>query len=356
MADPHSSNTRTRSGSCSSPSTSSPMPKKCTVKACLSPNIKPLKCYECSAEYHSTCINIKPSVFKMITESAKSGVRWHCQKCLDSPSPPPEISIMKNFNDFKNSMQAGLKAVTLDVESQLSKFKETLLASQEAYQSTSSKVSDSIVSYASALKANISQQSKTAEVVNELKLGVQELSNKAEIDKITKSETEIRNSKRKNILLFRLPESTSDSPQKAYEDDFINTMNIIDPEKKLQNTDVIKLYRVGSKDSPRPRPVIIRFQSLEKRNDILKMSRLFHTSAGHEKIQVYVAPDRTKKEREDHKKLVEELKRRKSEGEEDLTIQNGKIVHVQSFRFNPKSFFKLRNCQYDSEESAALKQ
>ena len=170
----------------------------------------------------------------MITESAKSGVRWHCQKCLDSPSPQPEISLMQNFNGFKNSMQAGLKAVTLDVESQLSKFKETLLASQEAYQSTSSKVSDSIVSYASALKANISQQSKTAEVVNELKLGVQELSNKAEIDKITKSETEIRNSKRNNILLFRLPESTTDSPQKAYEEDFINTMNIIDPEKSFK--------------------------------------------------------------------------------------------------------------------------
>lgn len=106
-------------------------------------------------------------------------------------------------------MQAGLHAVKLDVESQLTKFKESILASQEAYQNTSSKVSDSIVSYASALKANISQQSKTVEVVNELKQGVQELSNKAEIDKKTKSEAEIRNFKRNNIMLFRLPESTN---------------------------------------------------------------------------------------------------------------------------------------------------
>ena len=353
MADPHVLNTRSRTGSSSSPRTSSPMSKKCSVEACLSPNIKPLKCYECAAEYHSACINIKPSVFKLISESAKSGVRWHCHKCLESPAPQPAVTLLKNFDDFKTSMKAGLQAVKLDVESQLTKFKESILASQEAYQNTSSKVSDSIVSYASALKANISQQSKTVEVVNELKQGVQELSNKAEIDKKTKSEAEIRNFKRNNIMLFRLPESTNASPEKAYEEDFINTMNVIDPDKKLQNTDVLKLYRVGGKDSPRPRPVIIRFQSLEKRNEILKMNRLFHNSAGQEKVQVYIAPDRTKQEREDHKKLVDELKKRKSDGEEDITIQNGKIVHIQSLRFSPKSFFKLRNNQKEHGESPA---
>ena len=41
---------------------------------------------------------------------------------------------------------------------------------------------------------------------------------------------------------------------------------------------------------------------------------------------VYVAPDRTKFEREKHYKLVEELKRRRSNGEQNIVICNGSII------------------------------
>ena len=339
---------RGRSGS---PSTSSPQSKKCTVSTCLSSSMKPLKCYECAAEYHSSCINMKVSVYKMISDSATAGVRWHCPKCLGSPSSRSVTSLMKNFDDFKNSMQAGLQAISHDVENQLKSFKDSIMESCEAYQNTSTKVSESITTYASALNANINQQSKTVEVVNELKMGVQELSDKAENEKLAKSELELRNFKKNNVMLFKLPESSKDSPTKAYEEDFINTMNVIDPEKKLRNTDIIKLYRTGGKESARPRPVVIRFKSFEKRNEVLKMEKFFHKPAGSEKVRVYVAPDRTKMQREDHKRLVDELNRRKEAGEDDLKIQNGKIVHLQSFRFNPKSFFKLRDNETTTEET-----
>ena len=141
---------------------------------------------------------------------------------------------MKNFDDFKNSMQAGLQAISHDVENQLKSFKDSIMESCEAYQNTSTKVSESITTYASALNANINQQSKTVEVVNKLKMGVQELSDKAENEKLAKSELELRNFKKNKVMLFKLPESSKDSPTKAYEEDFINTMNVIDPEKKLQ--------------------------------------------------------------------------------------------------------------------------
>ena len=45
---------------------------------------------------------------------------------------------------------------------------------------------------------------------------------------------------------------------------------------------------------------------------------------------VYVAPDRTKLEREKHKNLVSELKARRTQGESDLVIINGSIIKVKS--------------------------
>jgi len=41
---------------------------------------------------------------------------------------------------------------------------------------------------------------------------------------------------------------------------------------------------------------------------------------------VYIVPDRTKLERIQHKKLVDELKTRQSQGETNLTIRNGATI------------------------------
>jgi len=41
---------------------------------------------------------------------------------------------------------------------------------------------------------------------------------------------------------------------------------------------------------------------------------------------VFIAPDRTKLEQKKHKRLIAELKERRSEGEENLIIRNGEIA------------------------------
>ena len=46
-----------------------------------------------------------------------------------------------------------------------------------------------------------------------------------------------------------------------------------------------------------------------------------------------------KKEQAEHKKLVQELKRRKANGEDGLVIRNGKITEWLPFRPNPQNFW-----------------
>ena len=72
------------------------------------------------------------------------------------------------------------------------------------------------------------------------------------------------------------------------------------------------------------RPLLVCFESAEDKNIVVSRSYLL---CHHEKFQkVFVAPDRTQMEREKHKRLVTELKKRRSEGEPDLAIRNGSII------------------------------
>ena len=53
--------------------------------------------------------------------------------------------------------------------------------------------------------------------------------------------------------------------------------------------------------------------------------------------KVFIAPDMTSFERAKHKKLVEELKQRRQQGETNLIIKNGLIVQRQLRRSNTSS-------------------
>ena len=77
----------------------------------------------------------------------------------------------------------------------------------------------------------------------------------------------------------------------------------------------------------RVRPLLVSFASEANKLSVLSSAPrlLFHENYK----KVYIAPDMTKLERAKHKKLVDELKRRRQQGELNLVIKNGTIVQRQ---------------------------
>ena len=69
---------------------------------------------------------------------------------------------------------------------------------------------------------------------------------------------------------------------------------------------------------------MVGFDSETDKQSILSAAPRLRSS--NEFKQVYIVTDMTKLERERHKKVVTELKRRRSSGETDLIIHNGNIV------------------------------
>ena len=87
---------------------------------------------------------------------------------------------------------------------------------------------------------------------------------------------------------------------------------------------LISLLRLGKKQPNKIRPLLLCFEHEEDRVTVL--SRLHQLRNKDAYKNVFIAPDRTKFEREKHKNLVSELKNRRSKGEKDLVIRNGAIV------------------------------
>ena len=312
---------------------------KCVLQTCPGGKNEKLHCYDCKDEYHYDCANISFSLYKCITDVAEVGARWHCATCLDSTTPKSSSTLQGSFESFKTSMHEELKAISANVEKQLMSFKAQILDKQETCQK----------SYASVISKNLDKQhSETAQVVVALKKNVETLNNNVENEKIQKNELKMREKKKNNLMMFRLPESSDQSPAEAFKEDFVNIINIIDPQKNLSSTDIVDLYRIGEKDASKTRPVVIRFNSTEKRNEMLKLRNLYcETKDNSPKVQVFLAPDRTTKQIQEHKLLVDELNRRKNEeGETDIQIRNGRIVkRDQPFRFKPQDYW---GCQAEN--------
>ena len=69
-------------------------------------------------------------------------------------------------------------------------------------------------------------------------------------------------------------------------------------------------------------------ENVETKTEVLKMARQFRQSPVYSNI--YITPDLTWREREEGRRLREELARRRESGEENLAIRRGKIVHLSS--------------------------
>ena len=84
-----------------------------------------------------------------------------------------------------------------------------------------------------------------------------------------------------------------------------------------------KTVCLGRKNGSKPR-LLPCFDDVSIRNRILSLSGKLRKFDPYK--NTYIASDRTKLERQKHLKLVEELKHRRSDGEQNLIIRKGSII------------------------------
>ena len=154
---------------------------------------------------------------------------------------------------------------------------------------------------------------------------------KEEKDEQTKIE-----SKKNNLIIFGLPE-TELTPAQQMLSDFNVLKEIYEERVNLEENDIADLRRIGKAKDNQHRPLIVVFKDTELRNNVLKNNKYLKLERDDferceckfpsKHIHIYVTDDKTPKQQELDRKLREELKKKRQDGEQDLVIRNGKIIN-----------------------------
>ena len=126
-----------------------------------------------------------------------------------------------------------------------------------------------------------------------------------------------RDRRKRNVIVYNLSEQANQAADK---------IKFTEVCKSISDNDlsIVKLFHLGRKSDNKHRPLLVELGSeIDKQSLLSAAPRLRLSNAFKE---VYIATDMTKVERERHKKVVAELKRRRSSGESNFIIRNGVIV------------------------------
>ena len=161
-----------------------------------------------------------------------------------------------------------------------------------------------------------------------------------ETKKINDQETVEKQRKVNNVIIFNLPEAKTGDNDKDFKEDIAKLKSVFENKIVLQKEDVKAVFRIGVNTGNKPRPIIMKLSTNEKKLELIKLKDIKFKDEDQIVHNIYANPDRTKKEQELHKKLVAELKEKRASGNKNYAIRNGKVVQFDTpFRRDPQQLW-----------------
>ena len=225
-----------------------------------------LKCDGCERWMHAECESISDKIYKIYNEN--QDVTWHCRNCKESIKVA--TSTMK------------------DLELENKKLREIL----EEIKNT--------------LKKEIKE-----EILNELRNErVNSAAKKTEFARVVE-DLEEKRKRRENLVVFHLPESKEDEPQKREEEDKKNLAVLFRDALQVNDCGVTKAIRLGKRDSAseKSRPLLIKMRNVDEKWDILRKAKTLRDATEVDYRKIWIVKDQTKAEREIAKKRRMEPRR-----------------------------------------------
>lgn len=266
-----------------------------------------VNCDACGGCFHCTCVNVSEDLFETL-KSAPNGLRWFCEPC--------DKGVMKLLKDFSTCDERVVKP-----EIDIKIIKEGLDSQTEHLEL----IQKSIADLQSTLQTHLEEERPSKVLWSDIvgtqvdkRIGivqseVKELHNTIRENKEQASEEKDREARKSNIVIHRLPEGiVNDHNVKKQEDlDFVRALLNDVLAIGCAPEDVKRLVRLG-KAGTSARPLLVEFSTPSIRNLVLES--LGKLRSADEKYRVLsIVPDRTMKEREVVKKLVEEAKAKQAQ-------------------------------------------
>ena len=291
------------------------------------------ECEICQCWFCPTCTEISEDTFKYASEKDL------CFSfiCKDCKAELPQLRELMQIREKQKLIEEDIAELKKTVENQ-----QTLQIELKESNEDHGRRLKSIENILKENKLDDENFPKLPDSTNKLnELIFSQKSDTRKLDEKIQKQTDIaeeqrrKASRQRNLIIYGIPETKLEINDQLKED-FYTIQEIYANRVPIEAQDITELVRLGNKND-KIRPIKVTFESQEKRLKILRNNvnlRIYgeqyvdckcKNEPGRH-IHVNVTNDKTQQEREIEKALRDELNRRRTSGEKDLTIKNGKIT------------------------------
>ena len=282
---------------------------KCKKKVCMNG----LQCDYCDTWFHIGCVKVSKEQYKVLQEI--SCCSWFCGRCIGK---------QKNLVIENNRLKERYEEV-----------KERL----ESLENIMGNLREEIRNLTSSLGQGRAGAVTLEQVRSEVR---EEIKEQAEKEK-----------KKNNIVIYNVQESSKTDKEEKIRDDFSTCEEIINTELGLgmNNVEILEISRLGRAEEPhgngrntngeeihtgrpRTRPLLVKLRNTKEKWGVISQGKRLKNSANDNYKKIFIAPDLTRKEREHEKKLLEELQRKRENGELGWYIKKGELHRNENFQRN----------------------
>ena len=190
------------------------------------------------------------------------------------------------------------------------------------------------------LKEKITELEKKWEM---FKIEIKEETTKSVMEAVTQNldlhlaerfqEMEEREKKKKNIVIYNVPESQHNDPKERQSDDVARCLDIFQNSLKVTEFQVEKVVRLGRRENnERKRPLLVKMTSETEKQKILSSAKNLKTETEPWKKHLGISRDMTPMERIQEVGLRRELKEKRERGEQGWYIKNGRLLQDKDGR------------------------
>ncbi|KAK4328212.1 hypothetical protein Pmani_001332 [Petrolisthes manimaculis] len=267
-----------------------------------------IKCDECKTWNHIGCEKVGKNYYKALKE--EDGATWFCKICKQTilSSFGQLAKLREDYKEVMKKMQ-GITNMNEGIDERVKIIEEKMEGKDE---DIVNKVTNTIVEKIKAV--DIVQ--KTAEVV---------------IRHI--EEKEKREKRKKNIVLYNVPESSQNEVQSRIDEDLSRCNDLFENSLKVRECKIERVLRLGRpREDNRNRPMLVQLRSEDEKWSILTSAKNLKHETNPEKKKIGISKDLTKEERDAEKRVRQELYEKRSNGEQGWYVKNGKLYRGQATR------------------------
>ena len=255
-----------------------------------------VQCYACEGWAHKGCGRLTDSEFTTLSNDKSaccSNMQWVCDLCVSQKSKKKKKSYAQAAApDHNPNLQALFATMMKTFSDRMDKLEEKLTGKQ--------------------------LEEKIETVVDRV---IDKKIDEAVYERMEKEK------RRNNIIVVNLKESVKKTEMAREIEDTKSVKTLLSKLVKIKDSDLKEApVRLGDKgDKPRVLKVVLKNEKM--RREILNKAPSLNVDVSFDK-RIYINQDYTKRQRETHKKLREELKARMNKGETNLGIRGGQIVKL----------------------------